>query len=111
MTNTHPPARRGEEKQFSSSAPSRLARQQRTAPDPREALADEIAELCTQIDRRLGNRRGTAERGIYFWLYPRGARLACEVLAALHADALAYLHDITTTPAVLTTATDERNRP
>lgn len=103
MTNTHPPARRGEEKQFSSSAPNRLAGQPRGAPDPREALADEITAVCIQIDQHLGNRRGTAERGLYFWLYPRGARLACEVLSALHADALAFLHTLT--------AATERTQP
>lgn len=63
------------------------ARRPRIAPSDAEVLADEIAELAAQIDRRLGNPPGTAERGCYFHYWPLDDELPCEVLSALHADA------------------------
>ena len=77
------------------------ARHLRIAPSDAEVLADEISELCAQIDRRLGNPPGTAENGIYFWLGPPGWQ-STKVLAALHRDALTFL---------LHLITDERNTP
>ena len=84
------------------------ARHLHITPTAAEVLSDEISELAAQIDRRLANRPGTAERAIYFWLYPLDDELPCEVLSALHSDAVAYLHDLTTTAAVLITETTER---
>ena len=63
----------------------------RIAPEPCETLRAEITELAAQIDRRLGNPPGTAERGIYFWYWPRVDDL--DVLTALHADAARFLLD------------------
>ncbi|MCB1290350.1 hypothetical protein [Mycolicibacterium sp.] len=63
----------------------------RIAPEPSEILRAEITELAAQIDRRLGNPPGTAERGIYFWYWPRVDDL--DVLTALHADAARFLLD------------------
>ena len=71
------------------------ARHLAIAPTEAELLADEIRAVCHQIDRRLDNRPGTAERGIYFWLWPP-ADLDADVLAKLHADAVAFLHAHTT---------------
>lgn len=84
------------------------ARHLHRAPTEAEVLTDEIAEVCRQIDRRTGAPPGTALRGLYWHLWPPADQPA-EVLTQLHADAVAYLRDITTPPAVLTTATDERN--
>lgn len=70
------------------------ARHLHVAPTDAEVLADEIAAICDQIDRRLGNPPDTAEAGLYFWLWPPGD-LDTDVLAALHADAVAYLHTLT----------------
>lgn len=66
------------------------------APTEAEILTDEIRAVCHQIDRRLDNRPGTAERGLYFWLWPP-ADLDADVLTRLHADAIEFLHNITTT--------------
>ena len=63
----------------------------RIAPEPSEILRAEITELAAQIDRRLGNPPGTAERAIYFWFWPRVDDL--DVLTALHADAARFLLD------------------
>ncbi|MDQ1308231.1 MAG: hypothetical protein QG671_4065 [Actinomycetota bacterium] len=71
------------------------ARHLRIAPTEAEVLAEEISAICEQIDRRLGNPPGTAERGCYFHLWPLDVELACEVLSTLHADATAYLHTLT----------------
>lgn len=79
------------------------ARHLRTAPTEAETLADEIAEVCRQIDRRTGAPPGTALRGLYWHLWPPADQPA-EVLTQLHADAVAYLHDIATKAAVITTA-------
>ncbi len=71
------------------------ARHLAIAPTEAAVLADEIRAVCDQIDRRLDNRPGTAERGLYFWLWPP-ADLDADVLANLHADAVRFLHTITT---------------
>lgn len=84
------------------------ARHLRTAPTEAEVLTHEIAEICRQVDRRTGAPPGTALRGLYWHLWPSADQPA-EVLTQLLADAVACLHDIATTPAVLTTATTERN--
>jgi len=72
------------------------ARHLSVAPDPAGVLQREIAEVCVQIDGRLGNPRGTAERGVYFWHWPPHPAQTVETLAALHADAVAFLHKLTT---------------
>lgn len=59
-----------------------------------EHLAADITTICAQIDRRLGNPAGTAERGTYFWYWPPTPDLGVEVLTNLHADAVAMLHRI-----------------
>ena len=64
--------------------------------DDAEALVEEIAAICAQIDRRLGNRAGTAEKGIWFWHYPPHPNAGTEVLTALHRDAVAFLAGIVT---------------
>ncbi|OBG70284.1 hypothetical protein [Mycobacterium sp. E3305] len=60
-----------------------------------EGLRFEIYDVCRDIDHRLGNRLGTAEKGCYFWLWDddtRGRHItSIEVLAALRRDAVAYL--------------------
>lgn len=72
------------------------ARHLAVAPTEAEVLGEEITAVCAQIDRRLGNRPGTAERGLYFWLWPP-ADLAVDVLVRLHADGIKFLHNLTTT--------------
>lgn len=62
---------------------------------PTETLFGEIAEICAQIDRRLHNRPGTAEKGLYFWLWPPGPYTDAEVLDVLRADAATFLDGIT----------------
>ena len=61
-----------------------------------EALVEDIAAICAQADRRLGNRVGTAERGVWFWYYPPHPNVGTEVLTALHRDAVAFLAGIVT---------------
>ena len=68
----------------------------RIAPEPSEILRAEITELAAQIDRRLGNPPGTAERAIYFWFWPRVDDL--DVLTRLHADAVGFLAAALTDP-------------
>lgn len=70
----------------------RSARRLRVA-DPAEVLRQEISVLCEQIDRRHGNRPGTAERAVYFWWWPPDAVSSVDVLAQLHADAARFLLD------------------
>ncbi|MDQ1245788.1 MAG: hypothetical protein QG597_155 [Actinomycetota bacterium] len=70
------------------------ARHLHIAPSAAEVLADEISAICEQIDRRLGNPPDTAEAGLYFWYWPPGD-LDADVLAALHADAVDFLHTLT----------------
>ncbi len=55
-------------------------------------IATEITAICAQIDRRLGNATGTAERAIYFYWSPDADD---DVLTRLHADAVSVLHNIT----------------
>jgi len=74
------------------------ARKLQHAPTAPQVLREEIYQIGRQIDRRLGNRPGTAERGIYFWLWPPDSLNDLGVLARLHADAIEFLHDLTTTP-------------
>lgn len=59
---------------------------------PEDILRSEITAICEQIDRRNGTTPGTAERGIYFWFWPRTDDLA--TLTALHADAVTYLANL-----------------
>lgn len=68
-----------------------------SARDEAEALIEDIACVCAQIDRRLGNRAGTAERGTWFWYYPPNPAVSLDVLARLHLDAVRFLHAIITT--------------
>lgn len=72
------------------------ARHLRIAPSAEEVLRRDITEVCIQIDRRLHNRHGTAERGLYFWLYPPDDAIGAEVLTVLHRDAVAFLHALLT---------------
>lgn len=72
------------------------ARHLRMAPSPEDVLRLEIAEVCAQIDLRLGNPPGTAARGIYFWFWPPGSVTSPTVLTRLHADAVVLLFDIVT---------------
>jgi len=77
------------------------ARRLHVAPSPDEILRVDIAAICAQIDMRLGNPPGTAERGTYFWHWPPHDGMDLEVLARLHADAAALLFTITNpTPEV-----------
>lgn len=66
------------------------ARHLSIAPSPAELLAADIREMCQQIDRRLGNRPGTAERGLWFWLWPP-ERPEPDVVARMHSDAAEFL--------------------
>lgn len=63
----------------------------------RRRLRDRITEVCVEIDSRLGNKHGTAERGCYFWYWPPEPNIGVEVLVALHRDAVAMLDSIVTT--------------
>jgi len=74
------------------------ARKLQYAPTEAQVLREEIYEIGRQIDRRLGNRPGTAERGIYFWLWPPDSLTDLGVLAQLHGDGIEFLHDLTITP-------------
>jgi hypothetical protein len=63
-----------------------------------QALRQEITDICVQIDHRLGNRAGTAERGVYFWHWPPDAVVSIDVLTRLRADAIKYLQNLTNSP-------------
>lgn len=65
----------------------------------RRVLVDGIAQACAEIDARLGNRPGTAERGCYFWYWPPDPNLGIDVLVALYRDALTFRDTIATTAA------------
>ena len=67
----------------------------RVAPTPAETLRQEIAEVCGQIDRRLGRPMGATEVGLYFWFWPATDITSLDVLERLHADAVAALADAT----------------
>jgi hypothetical protein len=69
-------------------------RQLGAAPSPAEILRDEITAICSQMDRRLGNRAGTAEKAVYFWYWPPGDVSSVGVLTNLHADAVRFLVDV-----------------
>ena len=73
------------------------ARHLAVVPTEAETLVDQIRAICDQIDRRLDNRPGTAERGVWFWLWPPDPAVSIEVLTRLRADAIEFLHNITTT--------------
>ena len=73
------------------------ARKLLAPPTEAESLRAEISGLGHQIDRRLGNRPGTAERGLWFWLWPPHPETSIDVLTRLRADAQKYLHDLTST--------------
>ena len=68
-------------------------------PTPAQILRAEISELGRQIDRRLGNRPGAAERAIYFWLWPPPDVQCLDTLTRLHADAVEFLGAVTADPA------------
>jgi hypothetical protein len=74
------------------------ARHLRVTPSAAEVLRQEISDLCVQIDRRLHNRPGTAERGLYAWFWPPDPSTPLNVLTNLHADACKFLHTIVTAP-------------
>lgn len=57
-------------------------------------LRDRITEVCAEIDTRLGNRPGTAERGCFFWYWPPEPSIGVEVLVALYRDAVAMLRSV-----------------
>ena len=71
------------------------ARHLAVAPTEAEILADEIRAVCHQIDRRHGNAPGTAEKGLYLWLWPPDPLPDVGVLIRLHSDALMYLYALT----------------
>ena len=73
------------------------ARHLHVVPSEAELLAADIRNICQQIDRRLGNRPGTAARGTYFWLWPPDPLPDVSVLTRLHADAVKFLHTLITT--------------
>ena len=75
------------------------ARRLRVAPSEAELLAGEISDICQQIDRRLGNRPGTAARGTYFWLWPPDPLPDVSVLIRLHVDSVKFLHTLITAPS------------
>ncbi|MGO9100111.1 MAG: hypothetical protein ACLP9Y_11975 [Mycobacterium sp.] len=54
-------------------------------------LRDKITNVCAEIDRRHGNPAGTAERGVYFWLWPWSESIAIDTLQNLLNDARVYL--------------------
>ncbi len=61
------------------------------APDPAAVLRQEITAICQQIDRRYGNRAGTAEKAVYFYWWPPSESTSVEVLTNLHRDAVSFL--------------------
>ena len=61
-------------------------------PTEAQLLRNEITAICHQTDRRLGNPPGTAEQGLYFWLWPP-TDLDAETLTNLHTSAVKFLHD------------------
>lgn len=71
----------------------------RIAPTVEKILREDITAICNQIDVRLGNRPGTAERGLYFWLWPPGPNTDANVLTDLHSDAVVTLAAIVMTGA------------
>lgn len=73
----------------------RTARPRALAPTHAQILTAETLAVCAQIDRRLGNQPGTAARGCWFWHWPPEPHQSVELLAALHADAVAFLYGIT----------------
>jgi hypothetical protein len=76
----------------------------RPTPTSVDLLRQDIADICQQIDRRLDNKPGTAERGTYFWYWPPEEIHSTEVLAALHSDAVEFLAGITGTQGALVVA-------
>ena len=66
-----------------------------------QQLITDIKSISAQIDRRLDNKPGTAERGLYHWHWPPTPTTSIEVLTNLHADSVAFLHTITTKPTTL----------
>lgn len=74
------------------------ARKLKPTPTEPEILRDEIRAICEQIDRRNGTTPGTAERGLYGYYWPPHPFMDLDVLIRLHADALIFLHALTTTP-------------
>ena len=72
------------------------ARHLAVAPTAAQVLRQEITDICAQIDHRLHNRAGTAERGVYFFYSESLADI--DVLTRLRADALNHLHNLTDSP-------------
>lgn len=70
------------------------AKRLKVAPTPADTLRSEIAAICEQIDRRTGAKPGTAERGTYFWFWPRTDCI--DTLTALHRDAVTFLANLAT---------------
>ena len=78
-----------------NSTGTRFCHRTRT-PTEAELLRRDIAAVCHQIDRRLHNLPGTAERAVWWWYgppYPEFDNVP--VLTRLHADAVQSLHAIT----------------
>jgi hypothetical protein len=69
-------------------------RELQSPPIEAESLRAEIFDLGQQIDRRLGNRPGTAEKAVYFWHWPPNPNTGVDVLTRLHADAVEFLHGL-----------------
>jgi hypothetical protein len=74
------------------------ARRQHLRPASAEAdtLREEIDDIAAQLDRRHGDPPGTAVRAIFLWLWPPEDCHAADVLAALHAEAVGFLHSVVT---------------
>lgn len=66
----------------------------RLAPRTEDVLREEITQLGAMVDRRLGRLPGATERGLYFWFWPPSEHTPSDVLAALHRDAVALLHQL-----------------
>lgn len=66
-------------------------------PPPPRSWPTRSAPSASRSTAAWATRPGTAEAGLYFWLWPPGD-LDADVLTALHADAVAYLLDLTTNP-------------
>jgi hypothetical protein len=72
------------------------ARRQHLHPATAEVdtLRAEIEQVAAQLDRRHGDPPDTALRAIYLWLWPPQDCRSAEVLAALHAEAVGFLHSV-----------------
>lgn len=67
---------------------------QRRQLSPVETLRADIAVICEQIDRRLANPTGRAEKCIYAYYWPPRDINSVDTLTALHRDAADYLYQL-----------------